>query len=277
MRTKVEEIRLSPYKYYNTKLLEQTEDTKGRTVVTYSEIAEVDLRGMYKIKDVAMINRLIKLLPDGVNKEIFFLMLKGNRKNIVIDTTKTKQGVVQYLANKWDMSERSIQRGLKDVVEDKWLYRLNKFQYMSNPYYITRNDISMKKISELQTYWDRLEKDNIKVPITFSTEDVDDLVKQDLTKIAENIDKRQAYVANTKALKAKQIAEDTMVVSQHKEALKAIFDSFITYNKYDKIDTKVRVHFKSYLKKLFDNESYLVSEIPTLYLTSIKPLKQLEE
>ena len=275
MRRAKRKVEIHPYRYYNIKRIEQVENTQSRTVSTYSEAAEVDIRGMHKLKDLKMINMLIDLLPESTTKEFLFLILEADRKNIVIDTTKQKQSVTKFLSERLNVSEEAVRIAIRYFTKEGWIKRLNKHQYIANPYYIVRNDLSTKRISELQKYWDSIEKDNIKTPIEWDNKDSDELLKQDLTKIQQNISKRQEEVKQNKALKAQQLKDDLSTVQSNLEQFKRVFEAFLVYNKYTTIDTKVKVHFKSWLLKGYKNNYPQMADLPELYLTSIKPINLL--
>jgi len=115
---------------------------------------KVIIQQMSKVKEPAIINMLIDLLPEGTKKELLFLILQSNKKNIVIDTSSLGETVPKHLSKEWDTTEEAVRVAIRFFVGIKWLKRLNKYQYMANPYYIVDNSISTKRISQLQAYWD---------------------------------------------------------------------------------------------------------------------------
>jgi len=272
MKMSKKEVRTTSSRYYSIKRLEQIENNESKVISTYSEIAEVAIQQMKKLKEPAMINMLIDLLPEGTKKELLFLILQSNKKNIVIDTSSLEETVPKHLSKEWDTTEEAVRVAIRFFVGIKWIKRLNKYQYMANPYYIVDNGISTKRISQLQAYWNIPDISN---QIVWEQDNTDELFKENLTQTIENVNIRQKEILKYKKLKTQQINDDTITIQNNLQKFKTVFTSFLEYNKYSEINTNVKVHFRAWLIKAYKNNYHQVDELPELYLTSLKPINLL--
>ena len=118
-------------KFYNSRRLEQVENHKGRTTVTYDEVATIDVKNRYKVRGQSMINLLISRLPEGIDKELLLFVFEGDTKNIIFkDIQKKSESLSITLAEYFNVSQRAIQKALKRLIDEGWIAKLNKNTYI---------------------------------------------------------------------------------------------------------------------------------------------------
>jgi len=277
----------------STKLKDKENAHSARTITAkITDEAYIDIQRMKKIKGDYMHNILVDLLPKGTTRDLYILLLtKGNKKNIIFDTVKAKIPFSKFYAELKNVSERSVQTALKKMLDLGLIHRLNKYQYMINPYFLVDNTISSNRIAELQHYWDRIEAgDKIKEPITWlkSEKKGDSFeTEEDITGLLETVKESDKQFRELEALKKQHLSEDLQVLSdpEVKSKYQAILLKFILKNGYDKVveqeqklPLRVIQHFAKYLRKAFKESWNIVDDVPMLHLDrTYKPLRLLDK
>jgi hypothetical protein len=267
-------------KFFNRRRVEQIDKKGSRSTYAYDEICNIAIKNRGKMQIDNTIDLMIDMLPTGVRREIFFLILKSGTKNILIDTTNKKMTYTNYLAKMFNVDESLIRREIKFFTDRNWLYKVNKYILFVNPFYYSSNRLSNFKLEQLQDYWDALtNEDKSKRPKeAFQWKDkieVEELVKTDLKEIHDNIEKSQKEVRKTKQMLQENIVEDTNEIANNFDIFKKTFDSFTNYYNYTEIKTKQLTHFRNWLKSNYKKKTSFVQDLPILHCTSIKPFKQL--
>lgn len=286
------EIIPEKYSFFNTKRIEErvslkdrdNENTRRIATLEIQEEAFVDLRRMRRMKGDYAINLLINRMPKGVRLDINAIVLTtGNKKNIVLDTSKEKIPFSTFFAKNNNCSERVVQNAIKEFVDEGALYKLNKYQYMLNPYYITHPSISLSKIAELQAYWDRIMNgEKITTPIEWiKSEKLGNSfeTKNDLTAMLENVEEGDRNTLELKRLRKQHMQEDIKAIEDNIEDWKILLIQFLTKNYPDvpeNIPSAILQHFKRYILK-GQTDGY-ITDMPILHLDgTIKPLRLIAE
>jgi len=272
---------------------ENNPHTRRVTNVKISEEAFVDLKQFHKLKDIAMMNILLEFMPVGTSRDILIEALTtGNKKNIVFDTTKEKKPFTSVFAAKYNVSIDSVQKAIARLVKLELVIKLNKYQYMLNPYQITRNDLKVSKIAELQHYWDQITegKNTIKTPITWIESETNENsfeTRRDMHKVLETVEQSDADYRELKRLKKQHLQEDIQTLSDPdtKAKYRSILLKFI--GKYDyieavqkegKLPTKVIQHFAKYVRKGLAAGWDIFNDVEPLHLDgTYRPIRLLDE
>jgi DNA-binding HxlR family transcriptional regulator len=281
------------FRFNNPKRIEQTEKIINketgdirRATLLITESITVDVKGFYKAKDNAMVNLLIKYIPEGTKRTVLLTMLySANRKNIVFDGSKDKLTPAKWFKQQDEtISERIVQRTLKELIELNWIKKLNKYQYMVNPYYSTRNDISTAKIAFLQSsIWDKLEKGEKIESFDFPSDNdkigKSEETKEDLKELHDKVVTADQEYNKQQQLKKEHLKEDLTTIEEYAEEYKKILINFKKkYDYSDKLTVPQIQHFSNYLKKAMKEDWSILNDIKHLHLDrTYKPLREIEK
>lgn len=289
-----EDIIPQTYSFYNTKRIVQTkslrvkgdEDTGRIATCTIEEQAKVDLLQFHKVKDQSMINLLLEVMPKGILRDIVLRVLtEGNKKNIVFDTTKYKESYASIYSKQFNTSVRSIQDAIHRLLKIKLLIKLNKYQYMINPYAIVHNNISTQRIAELQKHWDLVteEGSTIKYEVQWiKSEKLGDSfeTKRDLNELLEIVKQGDEDMKELKKVRKEHLDKDIATVNKHSEMYKFLVTNFMSKHNYSlfKATSASLQHMSRYIKKAQKESWSIIDDLPLLHLDStIKPLRRLTE
>ncbi len=270
---------------------ENNEHTERVATLEIAEEAYVDILNMRKIKDQAMINLILDFIPEGVPRDMLLIALTtGNKKNIIFDTTEHVKPFSEVYAEMKSVSTSVVNKAMKRLLNNNWIVKLNKYQYMLNPYYITHGSISTNRVAQLQYYWDKIEAgENIHTPIEWIKDEKNGdsfETKRDISGLLDAVKKSDAEYNELKRLKKQHLEEDnvTLVDADTLAAYRELYIKFVVKNHYEdklkmdeRVPTEIIQHFAKYIKKgqkagwsEFDN-------LPHLNLDrTYKPLRLLE-
>jgi len=278
----------------NTTLKDSTnKNTERRATTEIAEQAHVDLLQFHKIKDAAMINVLIEFVPEGTAKDMLIEALStGNKKNIVFDTTKEQVPFTKLFAEQYEVSQRSVQEGISRLVKLDLVVKLNKYQYMLNPYFIAHNNISISRVAEIQHHWDLMQDptNNIRTEVVWiKSEKIGNSyeTEKDLTAMLDSVKQADADHNELKKIKKQHLKEDieTLQDLDTLAAYRKLLVDFVIKNNYvediekeDKLPTKIIQHFAKYIRKGQEECWDAFITLPTLHLDgTYKPIRLLDK
>jgi len=290
--------RVSIQKSFNSKIKERiisnmsNEHTSRITTVQIEERSKRDVTEMNMYKLTPLLNLFIEALPKSFKKDMIITMLVSmNTKNLVFDTTGVTPSIssIRYIADIQEVTEVLVGKVVSELISLGWLKKLNKKQYMVNPYYATQYGVGERKIAQLQLYWDELEARDKYAPVEpivwdiVETSDNRFETKNDITQALECVKESEAQYKELKELSKKHLEEDKETIRANIKLFKAHFRGFLRRNKYldgelkDKLEVAVIVHYKNYLKKMWKMNSPEVEYLPRLHLTNTyKPIRLIE-
>lgn len=176
-------------KNYESRYLNEQEDANGNVIhanatkVIHYDLNLANTQGMRKMKTKKLFEIHDEIIKSNVDARLFSFIVNNQSLTSRINVSIHKPVTTKYLSEKFNVSERKVQKFISAAIELDMLKRVNKNLFL-NPYLSSPFKATNNQLHQLQIWWDSEPEEEIEF---VNPKDATKQVIENLNKIKKNI------------------------------------------------------------------------------------------
>lgn len=146
-------------KSYESSYLSEQKNEKGvvisatETKLKHYRVNLANKQGMKNMKAKKLFNIHDELIKSNTDAKLFTYMITNQSKKTKVTVTGSNGVSVKFLAQKFEVTERKVQKFISEAIELDMLKRIGKEIYL-NPYLVQPFGSNNHILHQLQVWWD---------------------------------------------------------------------------------------------------------------------------